>query len=186
MKMRHGLMFVALLGFILPGCKPSEQAQAEKAAVEAEMKALEGKWKIASREGTQSEDEDGTEKPEAEATYYYILDKDILREEYKDKDGKIEVISRRKITVVPSKTPKTIDLVYVDENGKEIKERSTKKGITGKKKTTTTVLKDVGIYKLEGTKLELCISWDEKNRPTDFTAPMKSSRYLVKLEKVTE
>ncbi|WP_157369449.1 TIGR03067 domain-containing protein [Zavarzinella formosa] len=186
MKLHWILLFSLVFGCALPGCKPSEKAIAEKAATDSEVKALEGKWKISFREGSQSEDEEEGDKPVIDPTYYYVIEKNILREEFKGRDGAIEVISRRKMTIDPNKTPKTVDLVYVDDKGNELKERTVKKGITGKKKPVTKAIKDVGIYKLDGDKLEFCISWDEKNRPTDFTAPPKSSRYAFKLERIKD
>ena len=183
MNTRPGLMVVALIGFFLSGCGMSEQAKAEKEASDAELKQLEGKWKVASREGQLNEDDEEM-KVEPDIVYYFVIENGILREESKGKDGNIDVMSRRKLVLMPTKTPKAVDLIYVDESGKEIKERSTKKTFKGKKKVTTTVLKDVGVYKMDGNKLEMCVSGDEKNRPSDFTAPAKSSRYLLKLEKM--
>lgn len=183
---RNALMLAALtLSFA--GCKPSEQAQQAKAAGEADVKSMEGKYKVASREGTTSEDAADEDKPDPAMTYYFVIENGILREEYRGADGKPEVLSRRKMTVNADARPKTVDLVYVDEAGKELKERTTKKAVlSNKRKVSTTVLKDVGIYNLDGDKLDLCLSWDAKNRPTDFTAPARSSRYLLKLERVTD
>jgi uncharacterized protein (TIGR03067 family) len=184
MNARPGLMVVVgLLGFCLAGCGLSEQAKAEREAAEAELKKLDGKWTVASREGALNEDDDG-DKPPTDVAFYCVIENGVLREEFKGKDGTVDVFSRRKLVLMPTKTPKAVDLIYVDENGKEIKEKVTKKNFKGKKRTTTTVLKDVGIYKLDGNKLEMCISGDEKNRPTDFSAPAKSSRSLLKLERM--
>jgi uncharacterized protein (TIGR03067 family) len=180
MNTRLGLLVLALLGFLMSGCGLSEQAKAEREAAEAELKQMEGKWQIASREGTGDDDD---MKPDQDLMIYFVIENGILREELKGTDGKPEIQSRRKLVLMPAKTPKAVDLIYVDENGKEMKERVTKKNFRGKKKASTTTPKDVGVYKLEGNKLEMCISTDEKNRPTDFTAPAKSSRYMLKLEK---
>jgi hypothetical protein len=179
MKFLLSLSLAVAFGFACVGCKPSEQAIAEKKASDDAAKALEGKWKIVTREGQLSEDDDGTEKPPADETYFYVIENGVLLEEIKLKDGTVEVLSRRKLVLHPEKSPMTADLIYVDEKGAEIRERTTKRGITGKKKTSTSTLKDV-----DGNKLEFCISFDEKNRPTDLTAPAKSSRYLVKLERM--
>ncbi len=184
MKLHWILLFSLALGFTLPGCKPSEKTLADRAANDGDLKTLEGKWKVSYREGAESEDAD--DETPAEPSFYYVIDKDILRGEFKNKDGSVEVLNRRKMTLNAGKSPKTVDLVYVDDKGNEIKERTTKKGLTGKRKTTTTALKDVGIYKIDGDKLDFCISWDEKNRPTDFTAPAKSSRYVMKLERIKD
>jgi uncharacterized protein (TIGR03067 family) len=184
-KLQWILLFSLALSLTLPGCKPSEKSLAEKATNDADLKALEGKWKVSFREGTQGEDEEADTAP-ADPSFYYVIENGVLRDEFKNKDGSVEVGNRRKLTIHADKSPKTVDLVYVDEKGAEIKEKKVKRGITGKKKTSTAAIKDVGIYKIEGDKLELCISWDEKSRPTDFSAPAKSSRYLMKLERIKD
>ena len=174
------VFLVALFGLTLVGCKSSEQVEAEKKVVQDELDKLQGKWKIASRAG--DADPDG-EEDKGDKGLVVTIDKDTLIWSY---DG--EVFSRRKMTLRPSKDPKEVDLVYVDDKGKEITEPKRTKVTSGKKKgktkETKTSIKEQAIYKLEGDKLTICIAWSEKSRPTDFTVPPGSGRYSMTLEKV--
>jgi uncharacterized protein (TIGR03067 family) len=173
-------MFAAVLVF--SGCKSKEQSEAENAAKKAEQDKLQGKWKITSRVGETEEGD--AEAPEPNA--YYTIEGDIMKFVLKGANGQEEVLERLKLVLMPDKDPKQVDMIYVDENGKEITTKRTKKGLTGKKRTSTTTLKDVAIYKLEGDKLQFNISFDDKKRPTDFTAPKGSSRYVLTLEKIKD
>ena len=176
------VVMVAFLGLTLVGCKSSEEKAADKKVVQDELDKLQGKWKIASREG--EADPDGEEdKEKGDKGLVITIDKDVLSYAY---DG--EVSSRRKMTLRPSKETKEVDLVYVDEKGKEMTNTSRTKVTSGKKKgkikETKTTLKEQAIYKLDGDKLTLCIAWGDKNRPTDFTTPPGSGRYSMTLQKV--
>lgn len=184
--MRTKLTVLALFALTvgLAGCKSSEERAKDEAAKKAELDKFQGKWTVASREG--DKDEDADEVDEKKAGYYYIVEGDIIRDAYVDKDGKEDVFTRQKLTNLGGGDPKQVDLVYVDDKGKPITTRTTKKGVTGKRKTTTSELKNVAIYKFDGDTLTLTISFDEKKRPTDFTAPAKSSRYTLKLQKVKD
>jgi uncharacterized protein (TIGR03067 family) len=168
------VVFAAAL--TLTGCKSKEQREAEQAATKAEQDKLQGKWKVASRSGDDDED-----APEPNS--YYVIEGDVMRLVFTDKDGKEDVIFRQKMTLTPDKDPKQVDLTYVDEAGKPIT-ATDKVRSRGKTKTKTTTLKDVGIYKIDGDKLTFCISYDDKKRPTDFTAPPKSARFVLNLEKM--
>ncbi|VTR91391.1 unnamed protein product [Gemmata massiliana] len=158
------------------GCKSKEQTEAEQAALKAEQDKLQGKWKLASRSGDEDE-----EAPEPNS--YYVIEGDIFRLVFTDKDGKEETIFRQKMAITPNKEPKQVDLTYVDEAGKPITSTD-KVRSRGKTKSKTTTLKDVAIYQLDGDKLKICISYDDKKRPTDFTTPRGSARYVLNLEKM--
>ncbi len=161
---------------VLSGCKSKAQIEAEQAALKAEQDKLQGKWKLASRSGDDDED-----APEPNS--YYVIEGDIMRFVYLNKDGKEDVFVRQKLALTVDKEPKQMDLTYVDDAGKPIT-TTDKIRSRGKTKTKTTALKNVAIYQFDGDKLKICISYDEKKRPTDFTAPKGSSRYVVTLEKM--
>jgi uncharacterized protein (TIGR03067 family) len=171
-------MAVGLTG--LTGCKSKDQADAEKAAIDAEIGKLQGKWKIASR---QEDAEDADDKPDPGDLPAFIVNikGDIMEFTFRG-----EVDYRQKLTIIPNKDPKQVDLTYVDASGKPETATTTKKSLTGKKKKTTTTLKDVGIYSIDGDTLKFCISFDEKKRPTDFTVSPKSARYLLTLQRIKD
>jgi len=174
------LTLVGALVVAFGGCKSKEEVEADKAALKAELDKLQGKWKVASRTADAEADDDAPAP-----SSYFVIEGDILKLVFVDKDGKDEVIQRQKMVIGHNKDPKTVDLIYVDENGKEITATSSTRS-RGKTKTKKTTLKDAGIYKLDGDKLQFCISFDEKNRPTDFTAPAKSARYVLTLQKMKD
>jgi uncharacterized protein (TIGR03067 family) len=169
-------LFVCCVALAATGCKSKEQVEAEQAAIKAEQDQLQGKWKLASRSGDDVDEE-------VEPNAFYVIDGDIMRFVVLDKDGKEDVVLRQKLTIIPNKEPKSVDLIYVDEAGKPITTTSNVRSF-GKTKRKTTTLKDAGIYKIDGDKLTFCISYDEKKRPTDFTAPPKSARFVLTLEKM--
>ena len=120
-----------------------------------------------------------------EPNSYYVIEGDIVKHVFKI-DGKEEELSRQKLSFTTDKDPKQVDLTYVDENNKPIKEKKTKKGVLSKKrKTTTTEVKDVAIYKVEGDKLTLAIGYDDK-RPTTFLGSKGTSSYVLTLEKIKD
>ena len=181
MRFKLGLAALFAITLALAGCKSKEQTEADSAAKKAESDKLQGKWKVVSRMGDEEEGEDV-----AAATAYYVIEGDTMKYVYKGTDGKEEEYSRKKMTLMTDKDPKQVDLTYLDENNKPMKERKTKKSFTGKRKTSTWDMKDVAVYKVEGDKLTMAISFDEKNRPTGFTSAKGSSSYVLTLEKIKD
>jgi uncharacterized protein (TIGR03067 family) len=157
------------------GCKKPEEIAAEKATLEAEQAKLQGTWKIASREGE--------EDPESEVSgkgAEFVIEGDILKRMF---NGEVE--SRQKITLYPKTDPKQIDLLYVKADGSPETYQIKKKGKGKKKdKIETKTIKQKGIYSVEGDKLKLCLSWDDKNRPTEFTTGPGLGRNLLILQKI--
>jgi uncharacterized protein (TIGR03067 family) len=152
MRMKFCALVVLACGLVFAGCKSSEQAAAEKKAIEAEQARMQGTWALAS---AKAEDEGGME---------FVIKEDILTERTVNGD----VLSRRKITIIPNTDPKQIDLVYVDEEGKPATTKVPMKAKKGKKgKTTTKTFKQKAIYKIEGDTLALAVGSDT-TRPKDF------------------
>ena len=178
--MRSKLVLALALVFAVGsvGCKSKEQLDADGAAKKGELDKLQGKWKVVSRVGDEDEDAEPVEP-----NSYVVIEGDLLKLVSKGADGKLEELSIKKMSFTTGKEPKQVDLTYVDEAGKPMKERKVKRGITGKKKVSTGDMKDVGVYKVEGDKLTMAISYDEKNRPTGFTTAKGTSSYVLTLEK---
>ena len=181
MRFKMGFMSMLALCVAFAGCKNKAQVEAETAAKSVEQDKLQGKWKVVSREG----DEEEGEEPAA-ASSYYVIEGDIFKFVYKGSDGKEEEYSRKKLSFPADKDPKQLDMTYVDESGKPLKEAKVKKGFTGNKKVTTTEMKDVAIYKIDGDKLTMAISFDDKKRPTNFSGSKGSSSYVLTLEKIKD
>lgn len=181
MRFKLGLMAMLALSIAFAGCKNKEQVEAENAAKKGEQEKFQGKWKVVSREGDTEE-----EGEMVEPSSYYVVEGDIFKHVFKTGDGKEEELSRQKLMFVADKDPKQVDLTYVDENNKPMTEKTTKKKILSKKrKTTSTEMKDVAIYKVEGDKLTLAISYDDK-RPTTFLGSKGTSSYVLTLEKIKD
>ena len=176
-----GLVALFAIALAFAGCKSKEQTEADSAAKKVEQDKLQGKWKVVSRTGDDEEDVDAPAP-----TAYYVIEGDTMKFVYTGNDGKVEEYSRKKMTLMADKDPKQVDLVYLDENNKPMKERKVKKGFTGKKKVSTSDMKDVAVYKVEGDKLTMAISFDDTKRPTGFNASKGSSSYVLTLEKIKD
>jgi uncharacterized protein (TIGR03067 family) len=185
------LFIVFAAALVLAGCKSKEQVEAEQAAIKAEQEKLQGKWKFASRIGDNEDEDDkdakddkddkDAKKPDATGFDGYVVDGDILKDVWIDKDGKETVFVRYKMTIIPGKEPKQVDLAEVDEAGKPVTETKRTKS-RGKTKTSKSAVKRMAIYKIDGDKLTLCISFGDK-RPADFDPKKGSFAYAVTLEK---
>ena len=181
MRMKLALATMFTFGLACAGCKSKEQTEADNTAKKGEQDKLQGKWKVVSRMGDEDEE---AEAPAPSA--YYVIEGDIMKFVYKGNDGTETVYDRKKMTLMADKDPKQVNLTYVDENNKPLTERKVKKGFTGKRKVSTSESKDVAIYKVDGDKLMMAISFDEKNRPTGFTSTKGSSSYVLTLEKIKD
>lgn len=179
--MRRLLALVAL-AFILafPGCKSAEEIAKEKAAAEADMKLLDGRWTIAELAGDPdvAEDEDN-KKPKS---FEVKIENGILK---RMNNG--EVFQRQKMTIYAHKDPKQIDLVDVKEDG-TAEQRKYREWVRGSKSKAgkwvdrTGVFKVVGLYKVTGDTLEMCMSYTDKDRPTELSRG--PNRELIKLKRI--
>jgi uncharacterized protein (TIGR03067 family) len=120
----------------------------DNAAVKKDLARLQGEWSM------QSATADGFELPEAMRSGF----KRICKEnELTVKNGD-QLIMRAKITIDPSKTPKSIDYDVVEGPTK------------GKK--------HLGIYEFDGDTLKSCFAAPDMERPTDFTSKQGEKRTL--------
>jgi uncharacterized protein (TIGR03067 family) len=153
-------------GAALPGAPRAEEparddGEAKKESAEAELKKLEGAWKVA------AEESDGRKAGDDEVEdCYYVLGADggwKLRQ-----DGR--VAARGTFTIDPTKGRKAIDFKI---------EESSAEGERGKT--------SLGVYELDGDDLKLCRSRPgEATRPTDFSAGAGSRRVLSRLKRAKD
>jgi uncharacterized protein (TIGR03067 family) len=143
MKKRLGLTIVVATAFTAIAAHAEDNA-----AVKKDLARLQGEWSM------QSATADGLELPEAMRSGFKRICKD---NELTVKNGD-QLIMRAKITIDPSKTPKTIDYDVVEGPTK------------GKK--------HLGIYEFDGDTLKSCFAAPDMERPTDFTSKQGEKRTL--------
>jgi uncharacterized protein (TIGR03067 family) len=117
-------------------------------AVKKDLAKLQGEWSM------QSATADGFELPEAMRSGFKRICKD---NELTVKNGD-QLVMRAKITIDPSKSPKTIDYDVVEGPTK------------GKK--------HLGIYEFDGKTLKSCFGAPDMERPTDFASKPGDKRTL--------
>lgn len=183
--LRSSAVILALFGLLLfVGCQSAEQREADKKSQEEELAKLKGTWTLTSSEGSfadpEAADPDaGDKKDEGPPKgIYYVIEGNILTEKVGDR-----VLRRKKLTVRSGKDHKQLDLLQVDEKDKPVTYTAWKKGIGKKGKATKyqKEVKEVAIYKIEGDKLTISSSWDDKKRPSGFT--MTPDSYVMVLTK---
>jgi len=160
--MRRFLSLIALTALIaFPGCKSAEEIAKEKAASDADLNLMAGTWTLEQFTRDPDADDDGGAKP-GDMT----ITGDILK-----RTG--DWLPRQKITLYAVKEPKQIDLVAVKEDGTPEQRKYTvwvkgSKGKPGKAVERTGTYKQVGLYKVTGDTLTICLSNDE-NRPSELS-----------------
>jgi len=176
--MRRFLSLIALSALIaFPGCKSAEEIAKEKAATEADMKLLEGRWTVADLAGDPDAEDEGKPK-----SFEVVIEKGVMK---RMTNG--EAWQRQRMTIYPLTEPKRIDLVAVKEDGTDEQKKyrvwvKGSKGKPGKYVDRTGVFKQVGVYKVTGDTLELATSYDENDRPTELSRG--PGRELLKLKRV--
>ena len=78
--MRRIVLVLALtaLPAFAAGCKPSPQAEAARAAAADELKSLDGRYKLAGKEGSLSDEDDA----DPDTGVFYVFEAGTLRVEY--------------------------------------------------------------------------------------------------------
>jgi uncharacterized protein (TIGR03067 family) len=141
--------------FFLAAVASSLASAAEDESTKNDLKNFEGTWEIKSLEI------DGNKVDEKDAKKIQVINEanGVMAIEV---DGKVKEHGQLKI--YPTQKPKTVDLTATDGDSK------------GK-----TLL---GIYEFDGDVRKVCYAPDGKERPTDFTAPAGSGRFLVVLKRI--
>ena len=99
--------------------------------------------------------------------------------------SKNQVLQRQKMTIIPSTEPAQVDLVYANEDGTPRTEKKVKKGHDDQKdKVVKVVRKHKAIYRIEGDRMTLSMSWVHKQRPSDFKPG--AGLYVLSLVKVKD
>jgi len=160
--MRCFLSLIALAALILfPGCKSAEEIAKEKAASDADLGLMAGTWTLDKFTRDPDAEDDGGAKPSD-----MTITGDILK-----RNG--DWLPRQKLTLYAIKEPKQIDLVAVKEDGTPEQRKYTvwvkgSKGKPGKAVERTGTYKQVGLYKVTGDTLTICLSNDH-TRPAELS-----------------
>jgi uncharacterized protein (TIGR03067 family) len=149
MKM-YGVAVLAIVSLFAGVHSPAARGDAKEKAVEKELQAFKGTWRLSSREV------DG-KKSSKEWIKDVIASSDGLGKFSVRRGDK--VIAEATVKVDPTNKPKTIDLTFTAGENK------------GK-----TVL---GIYEIEGHTFRVCVARPGDERPAAFSAKAGSGRTLV-------
>jgi uncharacterized protein (TIGR03067 family) len=152
--MRTKVVWVVTAALLLGADAPKERP------VDKDRDALQGKWR------STSSTRDGEKLDGAKKWTVLVVDKDAISWEestLKGDFGETGVVPFS-YKLDPSKDPKTIDLTL------------TKYANKGKKQ--------LGIYRLQGDELTICVSWKDKARPKKFESERSSGYQLLTLKRV--
>ena len=162
--------------FLCAGCRSNEQIDAQRSARKAEEDKLQGNWKMVACEG-----EGGVEAEPPQGGYLYLsVEGESVKTIAVPKDGKEEVLFKRKMTIAPASPYKRIDLFYYEDSSKSTSISDAMK-IIDKRIPPSRVS---GVYKVDGDKLQICLSHDPASPPADLTAPADSAHYLITLQRL--
>jgi uncharacterized protein (TIGR03067 family) len=144
MIMRYQALTLVMLGLLMAADRPDAGAEKE-AAVKEDMKQLQGNWTVVSIQVNGKDlPQDKIGDPNAA----------IKGDEYRIHDFRLRV------TIDPTKMPKTIDMDGKDGNGKP--------------------LSMIGIYELDGDALKICFAKPgAKERPTKMETKPDSGQSLI-------
>jgi uncharacterized protein (TIGR03067 family) len=148
--MRRHAVIVAVVSLVAGVSLSGAADEAKEKAVKKELKALEGTWKLVSREVDGKKDSEESVK-DVTATWNEAGTITVR--------GGEKVITRVTTTLDPTKKPKTTDGTFTEGEDK------------GK-----TVL---GIYELEGDTFRVCLARAGDKRPTEFSAKAGSGHTLM-------
>ena len=126
---------------------------AKDEAIKKDRKKIEGTWRVVALEV------DGNKSPEEDARKLTVVNGSDGTWSLRSEDKEIKGTS----TIDPTVKPKTIDLTWTDEEGKENH--------------------SLGIYELGETTRKLCFAPPGKARPSEFSSTPGSEHILVKFER---
>jgi uncharacterized protein (TIGR03067 family) len=147
---RYGVAVLALVSAFAAVRLPAADGEAREAAVEKELLAFKGTWRLIFREA------DGKKNSEEE-----------IKDTIMTSDGSGKFTVRRGDTLIaaatpqfdPTKKPKTVDVAFTE----------------GERKGKTVL----GVYEIEGDTFRVCVGRPGDERPTEFSAKAGSGRILV-------
>ena len=167
----RGFAILLVVGVVLAPTVSFAQSPKIDDARAADMKALQGKWRIVKFTGPEPTSPEELAKNDE----HMIVSDNLVKLMSKGK-----VAGRERLTINPTTNPKEFDFQEVDEKGNvRTKKVAAKKGEKAKE---VEVSPSKGIYELKGDRLKLCLGDRNKERPNSFEA--KGELFVIELERV--
>lgn len=152
-RLARAVLGIGLLGVLVAPLLAGGDAKDD--AIKSDRKKYEGTWQVMSLEV------DGNISSEEDAKKFTVTNEADGRWTL-EKEG--EVVARGTSEIDPTKVPRTIDFVVIDNDG------STKKAL--------------GIYELGDDTRKVCLVEEGRPRPNDFSASAGTERIYAVLKRV--